>query len=519
MVPVGPTLADVTETLPDRVGGVLLHVSSLPGRDLIGTMGAPAHRFVDWLADAGASVWQILPLNQNGKDDSPYFSSSAFAGSPWLIDLDVLSVAGLLDAAVVADVLHDHPHGARVPFDELYRRKEPVLRQAADAFLADPGHPWRADYDAFIEREHWLADTSLFFVLRNRYGRPWNEWPSGLRRFDASSVEAARAEHAAEIERVQVIQFFFEHQWRSVRAAAADRGIAIVGDLPIYVAHDSADVWTNQGQFHLDDEGRMTVQSGVPPDYFSETGQLWGNPLYRWDVMAGDGFAWWLARLRRCLDLTDLVRLDHFRALAAYWAVAADAQDAIDGQWQPGPGQSFLDAVRSEFPDFPFVAEDLGTLDDDVLDLRDRNGLPGMRIVQFGFDGTSDNPHLPHAYPETCIVYTGTHDNEPIAAWWAGLDEVDRVVVGQYYGHGAEADAGRATWSFIEAAIASRAAVAVVPMQDLLVLDERSRMNDPSTTLGNWGWRMPPDGAGPDLARSLRTLFERYARALPDRVR
>lgn len=491
---------------------MLLHVSSLPGNDLIGTLGEPAHRFVAWLAEAGVTVWQILPLNRNGKADSPYFSSSAFAGSPWLVDLEVLRDAGLLGAATVAEVLHDHPHGARVPFDELYRRKQPVLREAAETFLADAEHPWRAAYDEFVESEDWLADACLFFVLRDHYGTPWFEWPTDLRRFDPTAVAAARSDHAPAIERAEVIQFFFEHQWRAVRTAAADHGIVVLGDLPIYVSPDSADVWVNQAQFDLDDDGRMAVQSGVPPDYFSDTGQLWGNPLYRWDAMADDGYAWWLARLRRCLDLTDIVRIDHFRALAAYWEVAADASDAVDGRWVPGPGQAFMDAVRAEFPDFPFVAEDLGTLDDDVLELRDRNALPGMRIIQFGFDGTPDNPHLPHDYPEASIVYTGTHDNAPIAAWWANLNEADRAAVGSYYRHGEGADELRATWSFIEAAIASRGAVAIIPMQDLLVLDERARMNDPSSPVGNWGWRMPPDGAGPGLARALRTLVERYGR-------
>jgi 4-alpha-glucanotransferase len=498
-----------------RSFGVLLHPSSLPGRELIGTLGTPAYRFVDWLAETGAQTWQILPLTMNGKDDSPYFSSSAFAGNQWLIDLEDLRDAGLLHAQAVAAVLHDHEHGAWVPFDELYRRKRPLLLEAADVFLADPAHPWRAEYDGFVDRADWLADTCLFFVLRDHYGVPWQEWPAKLRRFRPKAVKAARHEHVTAIERTQVIQFFFDRQWRAVRTAAAERGITIFGDLPIYVSPDSADVWAHQEQFHLDDQGQLTVQSGVPPDYFSETGQLWGNPLYRWDTMADDGYAWWLARLRRCLELTDLVRIDHFRALTAYWEVAANAPDAIDGHWQLGPGQHFLHAVRAEFPDFPFVAEDLGTLDDDVFQLRDGNGLPGMRVLQFGFDGTPDNPHLPDAYPEECIAYTGTHDNLPISAWWATLSEHDRDLVGGYYQHGAGADDGRATWSFIEAAIGSRAVAAVVPMQDLLVLDERARMNDPSTAEGNWGWRMPADGASPGLARALRTLVERYDRAGP----
>ena len=265
-------------------------------------------------------------------------------------------------------------------------------------------------------------------------------------------------------------------------------------------------MWANQDQFHLDDSGGLIVQSGCPPDYFSATGQLWRNPLYRWDVMAADGYSWWLARLRRCLELTDLVRIDHFRALSRYWEIDGKAEDAMGGRWVDGPGQHFLDAVRAEFPGFPFVAEDLGVLDDEVYALRDDNALPGMRIIQFGFDGTPDNPHLPERYPESCVVYTGTHDNAPIAAWWASLDARQRAEVAGYYRHEPDAGNGRATWSFIEAAIGSRAVAAVVPMQDWLVLDSRHRMNDPAVEQGNWGWRMPAGALSDDLARSMRSL-------------
>jgi 4-alpha-glucanotransferase len=262
----------------------------------------------------------------------------------------------------------------------------------------------------------------------------------------------------------------------------------------------------------LDDEGRLLVQSGVPPDYFSETGQLWGNPLYRWDVMARRGFDWWLARLRRCLALTDVVRIDHFRALSAYWEVPGDAHDARAGRWVPGPGQAFVDALRAAFPSMPFVAEDLGTLDDDVLMLRDTNDFPGMRILQFGFDGTPDNPHQPHRFPENCLVYTGTHDNQTGAGWWHSLSADDRTAVAAYYQFPPDAEDGRVVWSLIEAALGSRARVAVIPLQDLLVLDDRARMNDPSVFVGNWSWRAPPDGTSAVLAQSLRDLAGRYGR-------
>jgi 4-alpha-glucanotransferase len=493
--------------------GVLLHPSSLPGPDLIGTLGERAHRFVDWLADTGASIWQILPLTINGRDDSPYFSASAFAGNIWLIDLDVLARAGLLDPVKVSDALHEHEIDDRIRFERLYRRKRPLLWEAAGRFVECRDHEWRAAFDAFVADSDWLADAALYFAIgERRQGEPWWAWPVALRSRQPEALAAAAAELADEVARWEAVLFFFDHQWLALRQRAADRGVRILGDLPIYVAPDSADVWANQEQFQLDPDGGLIDQSGVPPDYFSATGQLWGNPLYRWDVMADDGYAWWIARLRRCLELTDVVRIDHFRALAAYWAVDGSADTAIDGRWEPGPGQRFLDAVRAAFPKFPFVAEDLGTLDDDVYELRDANHLPGMRVVQFGFDGLPDNVHLPAAWPESCVVYTGTHDNQPIAGWWDGLDPAMRADVARVYQHEPDAGGGRAAWSFIEAAIASQARAAVIPVQDLLVLDDRARMNDPSRPHGNWGWRVPGDAQSAELARAVRSLGERYGR-------
>jgi 4-alpha-glucanotransferase len=493
----------------ERTFGVLLHPTSFFGREPVGTLGEQAEQFVDWLAGTGARVWQILPLTMNGQYDSPYFSYSAFAGNPWLIDLTRLAEAGLLADPGLLPQVSD----AAVPVSRLATTKLPRLREAARALLADASHPWQDGFAEFRVQQDWLLDTCHFFALKQVHDdAPWFDWPPGLAGRDPDALEASRGALAADILDWAAIFYFADRQWHALARRAHERGLVVLGDLPIYVSHDSADVWAAQREFQLDGEGRLTAQSGVPPDYFSETGQLWGNPLYRWDVMAADGFSWWVARLRRCLELTDLVRIDHFRALSAYWEVPADAPDARGGRWVPGPGQAFLDTLAQHFPSMPFVAEDLGTLDDDVLALRDDNHLAGMRILQFGFDGTPDNPHQPHRFPQHSIVYTGTHDNDTVASWWSGLTPAKRAEVAAYFQISADADAGRATWALIEAALGSRAALAVVPMQDLLVLDGRARMNDPSVFVGNWCWRMPPDGLSDDLAASLRTLAARYGR-------
>jgi len=496
--------------------GVLLHPSSLFGHEPIGTIGAQAHRFVEWLAGTGAAVWQILPLTVNGQYDSPYFSYSAFAGNPWLVDLVDLADHGLLDDPQLFPGVSD----AAVPFDMLAEKKLPQLRAAARRLLDSTDHEWRGELADFSADEPWLADICHFFALKERYAdEPWFTWPDALRRRDPSVLAESRAELAASIDEWRAMFFFFDRQWSALKATANEAGLTIIGDLPIYVSHDSADVWLNQEEFFLDDSGGLIVQSGVPPDYFSETGQLWANPLYRWDVMADNGFRWWLERLGRCLEQSDVVRIDHFRALSAYWEVPADAADARSGRWAPGPGQVFMDAVRAAFPTMPFVAEDLGTLDEDVLVLRDANDLPGMRILQFGFDGTPDNPHQPHRFPTRCLVYTGTHDNDPVAGWWQTLNAGQRAEVAGYFQFEPQADVGRVVWSLIEAAMGSRADDAVIPMQDLLVLDSRARMNDPSVFVGNWSWRMPPDGLSPDLASSLREMARRYDRLLMSSAR
>ena len=499
----------VNPPFTDRQFGILLHPSSLFGRDDIGTLGAEAYRFVDWLESTGASIWQILPLTRNGQYDSPYFSYSTFAGNPWLVDLARLHDAGLLPRPQ----LHAKVTDAHVRFADLPRTKRPQLLAAAGAFLADSSHPWWPGFETFRADQAWLADTAHFFALKEEFDdKPWWRWPEPLRTRDRLAVGTSRRDLATRIAEWEALLYFVDLQWSELRAYANAKGIRVLGDLPIYVNHDSADVWLNSEQFQLEADGGLSAQSGVPPDYFSETGQLWGNPLYRWAEMERDGFTWWVDRLRRCIALTDIVRIDHFRALAAYWEVPAGAVDARGGRWAPGPGQPFLDRLRREFPSLPFVAEDLGTLDDDVYRLRDDNGLFGMRILQFGFDGTNDNPHLPHAFPTSCIAYTGTHDNETLAGWWSGLSPDTRADVARYYQFDIEADIGRVVWAFIEAALGSRADVAVIPIPDLLVLDDRARMNDPATFTGNWSWRMPPTGLSVELADSVRRLAERYGR-------
>jgi 4-alpha-glucanotransferase len=500
-------LARKSSVFPRRELGVLLHPSSLFNREDIGTLGAHARVFVDWLEQAGVTLWQILPLTPNGLHNSPYFSPSAFAGNPWLVDLELVGQAGLLKDPV----LHGAPRDNRIPFAALPQTKLPQLLSAAETFLGRSDHPWRPAFDAFRASEPWLEYTAHFFALKEALGgAPWWTWESGLRARQPGALADSRAASAHRIEVWEAVLYFFERQWRELKEYANGKGVRVLGDLPIYVHHDSADVWRYRDQFRLDRDGRMVVQSGVPPDYFSATGQLWGNPLYDWERMAGDGFSWWIARLRRCLGLADIVRIDHFRALSAYWEISGDAADARGGRWVRGAGQPFLDAIARHFPAMPFVAEDLGTLDPPVHALRDRNGLFGMRILQFGFDGLPDNMHRPDVFPEESIAYTGTHDNDTLAGWWETLDADTRAEVARYYQFDPRDPTGKVVWSMIEAAVACRSRVAVIPMQDLLVLDRRARMNDPARFVGNWEWRLPPNGLSHDLARSLRGLRDRY---------
>ncbi len=495
-------------TPPDhnpRRCGVLLHPTSFPGPHGVGDLGVEAERFIDWMASADVRCWQVLPLVPPGAGNSPYSSWSAFAANPMLIDLRQLADDGLLPHSDVAAVVGSP---ARVDWAAAFDFKPPRLRQAARALL--DGHPLLSAFKAWrAEQASWLEDAALFAVLREVTGyAPWWTWPTALRDRTPEALAAAHAEHRAAVDEACALQFLFDRQWARLRARCAAHDIEIMGDLPIYVDADSVDVWCNQGLFLLDDQGRRTEVAGVPPDGFSPTGQLWGNPLYDWAAMAEDGYRWWVERMRRAMALHDRVRIDHFRAFSAYWAVPADAEDARSGRWVDGPGQPVFDALKAALGELPIVAEDLGVVDDGVIALLDSAGLPGMKVLQFAFGGTSDNLYLPHNHPVNAVVYPGTHDNDTTLGWWRAADGHTQHHVRVYYG----VDGSDIVWDFIKSAIASPAETAIVAAQDLLSLGTEARMNIPAVADGNWAWRLPDAALPTAITDRLRFLVRLYGR-------
>lgn len=456
------------QVLDRRRAGVLLHPTSLPDA-AHGALGQAARSFVDWLVAGGFSVWQFLPLGPVGADRSPYFARSNHAGDPGLVDLATLAAAGLVDAAQLADT----PRAA-------------LLAAAGRTLQAQPG-PARDAFLAFRRASaHWLPDYALFTAIQDREdGRPWWEWPAPLRLREPAALAQARTELATALAAAECCQFFFHSQWQALRSYAAARGVRLFGDLPIYLAPDSVEVWARPELFQLDATGRPAAVAGVPPDYFAADGQLWGNPLYRWEAHVQTGFTWWLERLRAQFELFDLVRIDHFRGLEAYWAVPAGAPTAATGEWRAAPGEALLAAALRTFGSLEVVAEDLGVITPEVEALRDGFALPGMRVAQFGFDGDPRNLHLPHNWVARCVGYTGTHDNDTTAGWFAHLDEAARRRVADYVG-AAPADA---VGGLIRTVLESVAVLAIVPMQDLLGLGTEARMNTPGKIEGNWAWR------------------------------
>lgn len=493
--------------MASRSSGLLLHVTSLPGRFGIGDLGPHAHRFVDALAAAGQALWQVLPLTPTGLGHSPYASPSTFAGNPLLLSPDALVEDGWLEPGDLADA-PVFPTG-RVDFGRVIQFKEALLRRAFERARAG-GLP--GAYAAFCERHAgWLDDYALFSSLQARYGGAWTGWPLPLARRAPDALAAAREAHAEAIERHRFAQFVFDRQWRRLHTHARASGVAIFGDLPVYVAHDSADVWAHRDLFHLDPDGRPTAVSGVPPDYFSETGQRWGNPLYRWDRMRDAGYAWWTARLARTLDLVDLVRLDHFRGFEAFWAIPADEETAVGGRWVEGPGPGLFEAFeRALGRPLPLVAEDLGVITPGVRALMERFELPGMAVLQFAF-GDPASEYLPHNYRRRLAAYTGTHDNDTVAGWWDGLGEDERAFARRYLRLDETAEPTH--WAAIRAALASVAERAVVPLQDVLGLGREARMNVPGQEGGNWAWRFDWADVPDDALARLRDLTELYGRA------
>ncbi len=475
--------------LDRRRTGILLHPTSLPGPGETGTLGAEAHRFLDFLQAAGMGLWQTLPLTPPHDDGSPYQALSSFAGDPRLLDPAPVVEWGWLNREETAAA------------DWRLRAFEGFMRA---------GGPLLHDYLAFRVRQvHWLDDFARFLVLHRRFQRAWSDWPPPYRDREPEALERLEREEESALEQIRFEQFLFQRQWLALRHAANARGILLFGDLPIFVAHDSADVWAHRELFLLDETGRPLEVAGVPPDYFSATGQRWGNPLYDWDALAARGFDWWIERLRAQLVLFDLVRIDHFRGFQAYWAIPAEAPTAASGHWVEGPGAAFFQALEQHFgSNLPLVAEDLGIITAEVEALRDQFGLPGMKILQFAFDSDAANPYLPHNHRADAVVYTGTHDNDTTLGWWVGLDEDRRRRVQDYLGHPAEA----MPWPLIRAALASVCRLAVIPFQDALALGSEARMNTPGTTEGNWRWRFRWEQVPPELAGRLRYLNGLYGR-------
>jgi 4-alpha-glucanotransferase len=500
--------------LDARGVGVLLHPTSLPSRCGVGAFDEAADAFLDFLAAAGMRYWQICPVGPTGFGDSPYQCFSSFAGNPYLIDPAPLAAAGLLTEAALQPLRE--LSAAAVDFGALYQRKLPLLF-AAHAAWRERGRPALpyGDFAAFrAAQASWLDSYAMFSALKDHFrGAPWWEWPAALRSFAAARQAPLLRELEVRIEGYAFLQYLFFGQWSRVRAGAAARGIQIIGDTPIFTALDSADVWTSPQLFQLD---RKTLQptavAGVPPDYFSADGQLWGNPLYDWPAHAAENYAWWLARLRANFQLCDIVRIDHFRGFEAYWSVPAGAATARTGKWIPGPGLDFFRTVRAALPEAKLIAEDLGLLTPATLALRDATGLPGMAVLQFAFGGGADNLYLPHNHRANSVVYPGTHDNDTTLGWYAATDEKTRDHVRRYF----RISGREIGWDFIRSAYASVANLAVIPLQDLLSLGSEARFNTPGKSQGNWTWRYRAEQLA-ELQRSaapyLRELAELYGRA------
>jgi 4-alpha-glucanotransferase len=492
----------------DRHCGVLLHPSSLPGLDGIGVLGDEARHFIDLLAEMGMSFWQVLPLTPPACGNSPYSAFSAFAGNPLLIDCDQLAREGDLPA----DFRTDRYFGERVDFSAVTRLKTKILRQAATVFFAAGQTQRLEEFWAFCNSTVWLHDYALFMALKQRFnGKSWHQWPANVALRTPETYEKFSVELGPEIGIQKYLQWQFFRQWGALKAYAANKGIRLVGDLPLFVAYDSADVWCNRKIFLLDRKGRPTSVAGVPPDYFSPTGQLWGNPLYNWDVLKEQGYEWWIERFRQLFMLYDVVRIDHFRGFEAAWHVPAHEHTAERGSWVTGPGKEFFDAISAAFGKLAIIAEDLGVITPDVEALRDYCGYPGMKILQFAFDSGPDNPYLPHNHVKNCVVYTGTHDNNTTRGWFDALSPTQRHEVQEYIGcSGDEIVSGMLRMAFM-----SVAATVIIPFQDLLGLPAEARMNIPGTAEGNWGWRfswsLVPRHLGPEIAEMLG----RYGRRRP----
>lgn len=489
----------------ERLSGVLLHITSLPSYGGVGDFGPAAYQFVDFLAAAKQRLWQVLPLSPTGYGSSPYSALSAFAGNYQLISLEFLVRDGYLTAEEIAGLPGP---GGECDFGAAFERKLPLIEQAAANFLDRASAEQRQRFQRFAQDNiSWLTDYALYSILRRRFEyKSWNEWPEPYCRRSSEALTAVMNESSRELAIEQVVQFFFDQQWTALRQYCAEHDVKILGDVAIFVSYDSADVWTNPEIFELDEHLEPIRVSGVPPDYFSSTGQRWGNPLYRWSVLESRGFDWWVARIRRALALYDSIRLDHFRGFEAYWSIAAEEETAVNGHWVKAPGHALFLRLREIFGELPFIAEDLGVITPEVDELREFFGMPGMRILQFGFGDRGAHLYLPHRMVPNTVVYTGTHDNNTTLGWWqedASENEKQNV---QIYLHPIEHD-GQIVWAMIKAAASSVANLCIFPLQDILHLDSSGRMNTPSRPEGNWAWRYAPEALHPDFAHQLADIM------------
>ena len=509
-----------------RSSGILLHPTSLPGRFGVGDLGAEAYRFADFLARSAQHIWQVLPLGPTGYGDSPYQCFSAFAGNPLLVSLEKLVEEGDLTGD---DLTLDMPHfpERQADFGWVIQYKLPLLKQAAENFRARASVARCEDYDNFCRQNaSWLENYALFMALKEAHGGEavWNQWERDIAARHPDALPRWKERLAGEVEVQKYAQYQFFKQWSALKDYCHQRGIEVMGDIPIFVAHDSADVWARPELFHLDGDGNPSVQAGVPPDYFSATGQLWGNPLYRWDAMAATGHSWWIDRFRAALKLVDMVRLDHFRGFEAYWEVPGHESTAINGRWVKAPGGEMLEAVQKALGDLPIVAETLGVITPEVEALRDRFGFPGMGILQFAFGVDPQAPEFkPHNYQRHFVVYTGTHDNDTTVGWWTSSGAGDSTRTAEnirlekeftlkYLG----TDGREINWSFIRCLQASVADIVITPLQDVLGLGSEARMNLPATRSGNWRWRFTADQLTPEIGERLRELTVVYDRGATD---
>jgi len=491
-----------------RSSGILLHPTSLSGSYGIGDIGPAAHAWLDFLKACGCGLWQILPLGPTGYGDSPYQCFSSFAGNPYLISPEAL----LNDNLLHPDDLFDRPSfpNNQVDFGQVIPWKLGVLDRSFIRYQHLHSANLKAEMEQFCEKQSaWLEDFALFMALKEMHGgRPWHTWEEPLRDRQPNALTQVRKNYDIGIQRQIYRQFIFFRQWSKLLNHAHANHVRIIGDIPIFVAHDSADVWSNPDLFHLDEAGKPTFVAGVPPDYFAPTGQLWGNPLYRWEVHTKSGYKWWVDRIKATLDIVDIIRIDHFRGFAGYWEVPGNAKTAEFGRWVPGPGKDFFQSILHSLGDLPFIAEDLGVITPDVEDMRDSFNLPGMRILQFGFDSTPQDPFLPHNFPENCVVYTGTHDNDTAQGWYQRVSEKDKAFYRSYlYRDGSDFN-----WDLIRSVWSSVAVFGLAPMQDLLNLGNEARMNYPGNPSGNWTWRMGIDDPNLKLAEKVKELNYLYSR-------